>query len=80
MAITATPCALAGDDSIDSAKYSRHTYYGTGQDDEALAAIRQKYGLGSDSEAIRFALRLVARGVVHINVEGNVLTMGYQAR
>lgn len=68
--------------SIDSSAsaYSRHTYYGTRSDDEALAIIREKYGLGSDSEAIRFALRLVARGIVQINIDGHALPMGYQAR
>jgi Arc/MetJ-type ribon-helix-helix transcriptional regulator len=31
------------------------------QDREAIAAIREQYGLTSDSEAIRFALRMALR-------------------
>jgi Arc/MetJ-type ribon-helix-helix transcriptional regulator len=32
------------------------------QDLQAIAAIREQYGLTSDSEAIRFALQLVSKG------------------
>ncbi len=75
------PTPMLGEGSTEEiALYSRHTYYGTPKDKDAVAAIREKYGLGSDSEAIRFALRLVAKGLIHITIERTALEMGYQAR
>ena len=68
------------DSSSTASSYVRHTYYGTSQDDDAIDTIRKKYGLGSDSEAIRFALRLVANGIVQISIDGHSLPIGYQAR
>lgn len=63
-----------------STNYERHTYYGTLQDNQAIATIRTKFGLASDSEAIRFALRLVAEGALHIKIDPHQLPRGYQAR
>ena len=40
----------------------------TEQDQQAIAAIREQYGLTSDSEAIRFALHTLWR---EINRQGN---------
>lgn len=40
----------------------RRTYYAYEGDDEAVAHIRAKYGLSTDSDAVRLALRLVAAG------------------
>ena len=35
----------------------------TEQDHQAIATIREQYGLTSDSEAIRFALHILAREI-----------------
>jgi hypothetical protein len=35
----------------------------TEQDHKAIAAIREQYGLSSDSEAIRFALHIIWREI-----------------
>jgi Arc/MetJ family transcription regulator len=39
----------------------RRTYYAYACDDQAVAAIREKYALSTDSDAVRLALRLVAQ-------------------
>lgn len=40
--------------------YSRKTYYLGIPDEQAIATIKDKYGLSTDSDAVRLALRLVA--------------------
>jgi hypothetical protein len=37
----------------------RRSYYATKDDDQAVENIRRKYGLSTESDAVRFALRLV---------------------
>ena len=44
--------------------YTRRTFYVGLQDEQAIATIREKYGLGTDSDAVRVALRLVAESPV----------------
>lgn len=44
----------------DEPTRQRRTYYAYAGDDEAVAHIREKYGLSTDSDAVRLALRLVA--------------------
>jgi hypothetical protein len=43
-------------------KNRRTTIYIGDEDDKAIIAIKEKYGLSSDSDAIRLALRIVAGG------------------
>jgi hypothetical protein len=43
------------------AEKQRRTYYAYAGDDQAVAAIREKYALSTDSDAVRLALRLVAQ-------------------
>ena len=40
--------------------FKRETYYGELEDRQAVAAIRKKFGLSSNSDAVRLALRIVA--------------------
>jgi Arc/MetJ family transcription regulator len=44
-------------------------------DRAALRTIRERYGVASDSDAIRLAVRLLAESK-RVNVEGNVETEG----
>ena len=50
--------------AADPTALKRRSYYATGDDDQAVAAIRARYGLSTDSDAVRFALRLVAGDAV----------------
>lgn len=45
-------------------KYSRRTFYTAPQDDLAVQEIQEKYGLSTASDAVRFAVRLVAASPV----------------
>ena len=43
-----------------SEKKDRMWYYGTEDDKIAIDLLKERYGLSTDSDAVRFALRLVA--------------------
>ncbi|HZS78334.1 MAG TPA: hypothetical protein VFA41_17110 [Ktedonobacteraceae bacterium] len=51
-------------ESTDPAALKRRSYYATGDDDQAVSEIRRKFGLSTDSDAVRLALRLVAGDAV----------------
>lgn len=44
--------------------FKRESYYGELADREAVAAIRAKFGLSSNSDAVRLALRLAASDAI----------------
>lgn len=50
------------------AAYPARRYYRAycQEDDDAVAAIREKYGIHSDEDAIRLALRLVAGDAIQV--------------
>lgn len=48
------------------ANYERKTHYMGVEDVAAIAAIRARYGLSTDSDAIRLAVRLVAASPVAV--------------
>lgn len=56
----------AGQDQATEPERHRRTYYALPEDDQAVAAIRQRYGCSTESDAIRLALRLVAGDAVKI--------------
>ncbi len=41
-------------------KYSRKTFYIAPEDDRAIETIKEKYGLSTASDVIRFSVRLIA--------------------
>jgi hypothetical protein len=45
---------------------TRKTHYLGAEDCQAIQAIKDKYGLSTDSDAVRFALRLVAQAQVQV--------------
>jgi hypothetical protein len=46
----------------------RRTYYGFKEDDDAVAAIRDKFKFSNDSDAVRLALRLVAASDIQVKI------------
>jgi hypothetical protein len=46
--------------------YRRKTFYLGLVDAQSISAIKDKYGLSTDSDAVRFALRLVAQTQVMV--------------
>lgn len=50
----------------------RRTYYAFDEDDQAVAAIRKRYGCSTDSDAVRLALRLLAGEAIKVSVAPTV--------
>lgn len=55
--------------ATEQPKVHRRTYYALPEDDQAVAAIRAKYGCGNDSDAVRLALRLLAGDAIKVKPE-----------
>jgi len=47
-------------------KFVRRTHYLAPEDDRAILAIQDKYGLSTHSDCVRLALRLVAESPVQL--------------
>ena len=48
-------------------KYSRKTFYIAPEDDRAILAIQEKYGLSTHSDRVRLALRILAESPVQLS-------------
>ncbi len=48
-------------------KYSRKTFYIAPEDDRAILAIQEKYGLSTHSDCVRLALRILAESPVQLS-------------
>ena len=48
-------------------KFVRRTHYLAPEDDRAILAIQEKYGLSTHSDCVRLALRILAESPVQIS-------------